>query len=1619
MDSLNSISIFSAQITRTTPTDSIISLLSELRLKMNYHFFSNLSNDEKSIVYNYLWTRLHNMWRNGPRELKNSTATTIGNIIVHLAPFYTDDLMKSLIITLKNYKTTSILYFSCFCYLSKFYSPKSIEGCLKDIDIFNLISVRNANHLPKMTKELFGLPNQLLFSLAEHYLYLLNKDPDNKYISQAANIIISQNPQSFTGLIKEDTPLEIIAAVFGNKLPILDELIVKSISDKTLQALHDYGTPAKKLSASCKILSSLITNNQISSDIVHGIFTKEFLQKNDLLEDILLLPIEPSIVISLYGNQNIQTNLVNIDGQFLESNGFPDNSSMGFQIDNSNSNISTVFNSNDFNDMVDSPETSLLVNDGNTNISIPGTLAKDISFLPPLPLPDHPSNKHKKVSFSKSETAFEGPPKEVKIDLKSSKSIDLTKVSPPTIPKIFSSSSVDNQSILISENDYNDVSPEKRKKTQFNTPEMERARSHRRNNHRLSLDVKSGAMLHNALQSALTKNNENENQTNNYLLRLNPKYTSPLINYFKRYPEYQNELCNLILYSISIYKIKSLYSNPSKDTDDDLKKSSLKNEALYSALKAVSEVNMNFQPTILNTILQQIFEMIDYKNDDNESALNYLTDITLNVKILEMIGSLKADRLTQKTANKMFELIEKASISNVDVIRKKAKKAFVSLSNQTSIDLFKFFFDIYIQKLDLFNEKEFAMRLSFIAYVMNHISTQLPLSFSSIATFLYEALTLKDSFHRNDMLNVFKILSVLVPTINDPQIMIVFIQHAMNMIKKNYSDFTGEDFCSSDQKAPFFNNRYQVENTLVQVDMDIVSNPRIWHRKSLKCAHVAYAFLATVPWDKFELTSNDKLLLEQLISAMSVLLPKETSTFMLMLRDSHLISSVFRAKIISSLNKVSRRKEDLIAFLPVIRVMCKMNEKYKLLNIEFVLDSLLNMMPRLNNITTDQAISIQLFLSERKIETTDFTEFQKILNSQASHSEPLNLDNNDQESEDEDDIENQSYEMLDEKELKSLIFSITPLVFANLDVPPEFLQPFQIRNFCVNSAYAIDEDQCKQLFQFALSNSSPRVLFHIIRYSQKMNYNINIEENLDNPLLNSKRLFPCVFQSLTYRKRGFKSLSQRCNQYINQFYPNGFLSFVLDATDDQRNNAILLLQFDPTYFINQFSQIESFTTRQLINICIYIQNVKFPRELIFKFVIELLSKSAKSQSYNKINIVRRIMTIYLTCYGNSVKRAPKQIYGIIACELGLPIPLDHNSPFVRKLTSADLVEFGYAIAALSSYFDCQSLLEQMAALFTKNSSNYLRFLYKNNSKGTIDHLPDCLNVILPSIRHQAVYLATKFVHKNIDFNITSDFINNVVKQLDLFVPLPISGSGNNKITNDDTANCFYCFATCILHHELSSSAQKTIYNMMYEKMSFEISSFSIGRFISLFKILTNQEYLRNDIYNDIFQRCSFLVDSRTSIRPFFIDLYATISKAINKQKVFSEKMIEYMMNTLSYESPNVSEAASVEIMKLASNTDEANNILPFEIPDFFTFFTAIIAIEKKNRSMVHDELQKRYKGTHLLALQMLKKPKYRIFSPLVAFITDDIDVPPKLIEFLDSIENKIQRGYATDTYHEF
>lgn len=120
-------------------------------------------------------------------------------------------------------------------------------------------------------------------------------------------------------------------------------------------------------------------------------------------------------------------------------------------------------------------------------------------------------------------------------------------------------------------------------------------------------------------------------------------------------------------------------------------------------------------------------------------------------------------------------------------------------------------------------------------------------------------------------------------------------------------------------------------------------------------------------------------------------------------------------------------------------------------------------------------------------------------------------------------------------------------------------------------------------------------------------------------------------------------------------------------------------------------------------------------------------------------------------------------------------------------------------------------------------------------------------------------------------------------------------------------------------------------------MSFEISSFSIGRFISLFKILTNQEYLRNDIYNDIFQRCSFLVDSRTSIRPFFIDLYATISKAINKQKVFSEKMIEYMMNTLSYESPNVSEAASVEIMKLASNTDEANHILPFEIPDFFHF----------------------------------------------------------------------------------
>ena len=173
--SLNSLLIFKSKINKAVSAEAIIPMLSDLRLKMNYDFYSKLSNEEKSKVLHFLFIELHSIWRNGPSDLKVSVSSTVGHLLVNLGPFITNDLMKAFISAIQNYKSSSILYFSCFCYLSKFYSPKNIEMFTRGINILNLISINDACALPKITKELFGLPNQMLHSLVEHYLVLLSK----------------------------------------------------------------------------------------------------------------------------------------------------------------------------------------------------------------------------------------------------------------------------------------------------------------------------------------------------------------------------------------------------------------------------------------------------------------------------------------------------------------------------------------------------------------------------------------------------------------------------------------------------------------------------------------------------------------------------------------------------------------------------------------------------------------------------------------------------------------------------------------------------------------------------------------------------------------------------------------------------------------------------------------------------------------------------------------------------------------------------------------------------------------------------------------------------------------------------------------------------------------------------------------------------------------------------------------------------------------------------------------------------------------------------------------------------------------------------------------------------
>jgi hypothetical protein len=149
-----------------------------------------------------------------------------------------------------------------------------------------------------------------------------------------------------------------------------------------------------------------------------------------------------------------------------------------------------------------------------------------------------------------------------------------------------------------------------------------------------------------------------------------------------------------------------------------------------------------------------------------------------------------------------------------------------------------------------------------------------------------------------------------------------------------------------------------------------------------------------------------------------------------------------------------------------------------------------------------------------------------------------------------------------------------------------------------------------------------------------------------------------------------------------------------------------------------------------------------------------------------------------------------------------------------------------------------------------------------------------------------------------------------------------------------------------------------------------------------------------------------------------LDVYATLCGRTHEWRAFFEVLSECVAGREGPAAISVLEQMALQALAADPETVEAARVVP-ETPYFFGFFNAVIAVEKKNKAMRHEDLARKMEGVHRRALELLEHPKFRFFAPLYALFEEAVEVPGALEDFLDQNLDRMKATYETESAHEW
>ncbi|OHT07888.1 hypothetical protein TRFO_23755 [Tritrichomonas foetus] len=286
------------------PPNQITSELNSLRTIVNMEFYSKLSKQQKLFFDNFLWETLLKLTKHSTPAVRLSASSVHGYILLRLAPFFFNDLISTLCDYIRKTGDTSYLYLTSFCFLSKFLSSAALGKVLSEAPIINLFKNASSEHLPNLIQQLKHFPKKFLVQVAEQFIHLSVKNPNNRHLPKAAAVIISNSIDEFADIISPELPLQLISSLFPDCLPKMKPEISEELKKVAIETIKAEKSLPTNYEAACRILYMLIKSEQINLNEIRNEIDQEIVLKSPNLTALMMLPIDYQIIFNLYLNKD-------------------------------------------------------------------------------------------------------------------------------------------------------------------------------------------------------------------------------------------------------------------------------------------------------------------------------------------------------------------------------------------------------------------------------------------------------------------------------------------------------------------------------------------------------------------------------------------------------------------------------------------------------------------------------------------------------------------------------------------------------------------------------------------------------------------------------------------------------------------------------------------------------------------------------------------------------------------------------------------------------------------------------------------------------------------------------------------------------------------------------------------------------------------------------------------------------------------------------------------------------------------------------------------------------------------------------------------------------------------